>query len=179
MSKPSIQLNEHLNMSDRTFILFSIGANLGDRKGTIEKAILLLAKDGLIAISKISSIYETEPVGHSQQPWFLNLVVSGYTNMGLAECLKFVKSIEKLLGRQERERWTEREIDIDILFFGDHIFKSDDLTVPHSRLQDRRFVLVPAVEISPDYVHPIFKKTLKLLLDECNDNSVVKKASII
>lgn len=177
MLKLSIQSKEKalMNKPEKTFVLFSIGANLGDKKSNIEKAISLLSQDDSIIIEKISSYYETEPVGFTEQPWFLNIAVSGFTNLKIEECLKFIKSIEKLIGRQERAKWTEREIDIDLLFYGNEIFECDELTVPHCRLHQRRFVLVPAAEISPDFIHAVFEKSLKQLLSDCSDNSQVRK----
>ena len=162
-------------MSDRkTFILLSIGANLGNRMETIEKAINLLSEHPEVKIIKISSIYETEPVGYKDQPWFLNAVVAAETTLEMNRLIQLCKTFEYYLGRKVRKRWTEREIDIDLLIYGEQVKSSEMLEVPHPRMQERKFVLVPAAEIAAEYVHPIFKLTITELLAECQDNSVVK-----
>lgn len=158
----------------KTVILLSIGANLGNRMETIKKAITLLSEHPEINILKVSSIYETEPVGYKNQPWFLNLVVAAETTLDLNRLIQLCKTIEYLLGRKVRKRWTEREIDIDLLLYGKQIINSDFLQVPHPRMQERRFVLVPAAEIAAEIVHPIFNQTITELLASCNDNSVVR-----
>lgn len=156
------------------FILLSIGANLGNRKDNIEKAIRLLAEHSEIRIIKTSSIYETEPVGFKEQPWFLNVVVAAETTLELNRLIQLCKSVEYLLGRIVRKKWTEREIDIDILIYGNNIIETEHLQVPHPRMQERRFVLVPAAEIAAELVHPVYKHTISELLKVCTDSSVVK-----
>ena len=162
-------------MQEPVFILLSLGANIGDRYANITKAVDLLSSSGIIAGIKSSSIYETEPVGFTNQPWFLNSVVSGYTSLSPDIIIGVIKNIQELIGRKQREKWHEREIDIDVLLYGNEIIKTDLITIPHPRMHERRFVLVPASEIAGDIVHPEFKKSIKQLLIECKDESVVKK----
>lgn len=164
------------NKHQHTFLL-SIGANLGNREKSIREAVKLLNNVEELTISKISSLYETEPVGVTEQPWFLNLALIGKTSLGLNVAIQLCKSIEYLLGRQTREKWTEREIDIDIVFFGDTIIDSEKLSVPHPRMQERLFVLIPADEIASDFVHPVLNKTIRQLLNNCPDKSVVRRYS--
>lgn len=162
------------NSATKHFFMLSIGANLGDREKTIRDAIDLLSNVEEISISKISSFYETEPVGYADQPWFLNFALCGVTSLKLNVVIQLCKSIEFLLGRKVREQWTEREIDIDLIFYGDTVLESEMLTVPHPRMQDRLFVLVPAEEIAPEYVHPVLKETISELKAKCNDKSTVR-----
>ncbi len=106
-------------------------------------------------------------------PWFLNIAVTGYTSMGIETLLEKCKNIEQLLGRIPRERWHEREIDIDVLLYGNVCFKTKDVTIPHPRMHERRFVLIPAAEIAGKAVHPKLNKTINKLLDDCKDKARV------
>ncbi len=155
------------------FVLIGIGSNLGDREKNIQKAIELLGVQGILSDICSASLYETEPVGFKNQPWFLNTVISGVTNLSLPELFTKCKEIEKTIGRQKRLRWHEREIDLDILTYGDSQLKSSEVNVPHPRMAERRFVLVPASEIAPDTIHPPTRKSLAQLLQECTDSSKV------
>jgi 2-amino-4-hydroxy-6-hydroxymethyldihydropteridine diphosphokinase len=160
-----------------TFVLLSIGANLGQRRETIEKAISLLLTSKSISKIKISSFYETEPLGVTHQPWFVNVAVSGYTNQSLNTLIQLCKSIEYSLGRKMRKKWHQREIDIDIIFFGNLIKETQKLTIPHAEMQGRRFVLEPSAEIAGDFLHPKFKVTINHLLAICPDKSEIKNMS--
>lgn len=135
--------------------------------------------DSISALSGVevrskSAVYETEPVGIIDQPPFLNLAIGVVTNLPPGEFLNSLKRIEKTIGRVERPRWREREIDIDIIFYGNATMKSDSLTIPHQRAHLRRFVLEPLSEIAPAFEHPVLHKTVKELLFECGDNSGVR-----
>lgn len=157
-------------------IVLSIGSNLGDRKALIKQALLML---GLTEI-KVSSFYETEPWKSSNAPWFLNIAVMGKTEEPPLDFLKKALETEKQLGRgraANKERHAPRPIDIDILYYNDAVINLPDLTVPHPRIANRRFVLEPLVEIAPDFSHPALKKTQKELLKECEDMSIVKRAT--
>ncbi len=123
----------------------------------------------------MSSFYETEPVGYSDQPWFLNAVVSGYTYLTAEHLLILCKSLEYMMGRRKRERWHEREIDIDILLYNDSVFSDLFLTIPHPQMLKRRFVLQPAAEIASNILHPSANLPLGQLLDNCEDTSVVRR----
>jgi 2-amino-4-hydroxy-6-hydroxymethyldihydropteridine diphosphokinase len=155
------------------FVLIGIGSNLGDRAGNIRKAIEMLASRAILSNIRSASVYETEPVGFKNQPWFLNTVVSGKTKLTISELLAQCKEIERTVGRQKRPRWHEREIDLDILLYGDSQFTSEEINIPHPRMTERRFVLIPASEIAPNSIHPVTQKTIAQLLDECTDSSKV------
>jgi len=161
------------NYHNNTYVLLSLGANLGRKRENIENALNYLSYSGVLFDITASSIYLTEPVGHSKQPWFFNAVVSGYTNMPLNNFMEICKSVEYIIGRVERERWHEREIDIDILLFGDGLNDNVKITIPHPRMHERKFVLVPATEIAGEKVHPKLKRSINQLLDECTDTSKV------
>jgi 2-amino-4-hydroxy-6-hydroxymethyldihydropteridine diphosphokinase len=154
-------------------ILLSLGSNLGDRKGIIIKAVELLTDNTVIEKVILSNFYETEPVGPKDQPFFINIALRAETSLEPLELLARLKEIEADLGRVKRERWKEREIDIDVLLYGDLILDNPHITIPHPRMHERNFVLVPAVEIAPDMMHPVFNAKLSHLLDISKDNSKV------
>lgn len=144
-----------------TTIYLSLGSNIGNRKQNLEKAITELEKNNVKEI-KISSLYETEPVGPKQRN-FYNLVGKFKTNLKPKELLKVLKQIEEKLGRIKTYRWGPRVIDIDILFYGKQIIKSKKLIIPHKEIVNRAFVLIPMNEIAPGFIHPIYHKTIKTI----------------
>jgi len=160
----------------KTFILLSVGSNLGDRKANIQAAFELLQYSGIISEVKMSSFYETEPWGIKDQPWFINVAITGYTSLSLNYLIQLCKSIEYILGRKVRKKWQAREIDIDIIFYGDELFDGDKLVVPHSEMHKRKFVLQPASELAGTMIHPKFGKSIFELLVDCEDNSIVRIA---
>jgi len=164
-------LNSNIEQVD---VLISIGTNSGEREENIELAYEQLFSSGALCDAVMSSFYETEPVGILEQEWFLNVAVKGKTTLSPIELLQFFKNIEYLIGRKKRKRWTEREIDIDLIFYGSQIINEPFLIVPHERMYKRKFVLMPAAEIAPEMIHPVLKLNVKQLLDECTDSSVVK-----
>ena len=131
-------------------IFLSLGSNLGDKEGNIGHAIELLSKK--VKILKKSSYYETEPVGYKDQPWFLNMVLEGETELPPEEVLSFSKSIESEMKRIKTIVNGPRIIDIDILIYEDEVIETGDLTVPHPRMFVRSFVMVPLLEIAPDLI---------------------------
>ncbi|MCX8026400.1 MAG: 2-amino-4-hydroxy-6-hydroxymethyldihydropteridine diphosphokinase [Thermodesulfovibrionales bacterium] len=145
--------------------MLGIGSNQGDRQGNIDKAIEHLSRMG-ISINKISGYYDTEPWGYTNQPRFLNVAVSGHTDLTPDELLNVSKGIEQDIGRTATFRWGPRVIDIDILLYGDMIINKEDIVIPHPFMDKREFVLKPLSEILPDIIHPIRKKTIKELLEE-------------
>jgi len=150
----------------------SAGSNLGDRKANLEFALSSLAKHGIV--SKISSYFETEPVGFADQPWFLNLAVELKTRLAPSELLLLCRDIEKDCGRVRTFPNAPRTLDLDILLYGDAVINQKDLTIPHPRLCERRFVLVPLAQIAPDVRHPVLEKSIRSLLQACADRSEVR-----
>ena len=151
----------------------SLGSNLGDRQENLDRALDFLSQR--LRLEKISSVYETEPVGNINQPRFLNLVCQAYTRLVPMELLTLVKGIERKLGRTFNKPNTPRPIDIDILFYGEQVIETPELVIPHPRLAERAFVLIPLAEIAPDLVHSIGGKPVKELLKEVRETQGVFK----
>jgi 2-amino-4-hydroxy-6-hydroxymethyldihydropteridine diphosphokinase len=144
-------------------VFLALGSNLENRKQHIEKAIVLLREK--INDITVAPLYETKPRYFENQNNFLNTVLSGFTELAPQELLQFTKTVQKKVGRVERFRNGPREIDIDILFYGNVVYKDEELEIPHPRLQERDFVLQPFSDINPDFSHPVLKKTIRELLD--------------
>ena len=158
------------------YVYLLLGSNLGDSKSFIDKAADLIFKN-VGKLIKESSFYESSPWGFSHDNSFLNKVLFIKTDYEAKRILDECQFIEKGLGRvrSNSEEYQAREIDVDILFYNDHIIESEDLTVPHPRIKDRRFTLLPMCEIAEGFVHPVLKLTLVDLLKECKDYSKVVK----
>ncbi len=151
-----------------------LGSNLGNRKEILEFASnMLLEQVGKITSS--SSIYETLAWGIEDQPAFLNQVVITDTKLAPRELLLLINKIEKELGRVRHQKWGERLIDIDILYYDSLIINTENLVVPHPEIANRRFTLVPLVELVPKFEHPVLSKTQSDLLESCKDELEVKK----
>ena len=164
----------NLSVYQNVFLL--LGSNLGERLQIMQSSAgLIEERVGIIQSS--SSIYETAPWGVLDQPVFLNQILEVQTALMPEEVLRIILEIEHELGRIRYERWGARVIDIDILYFSDLILDSARLTLPHPRLHERRFTLIPLNEIAPDFIHPLLLKTNKELLDECTDPGAVIKIS--
>ena len=156
------------------------GSNIGDRLGHIQNAIYALSKTEGIILQKISSVYKTDPVGHEAQAEFLNGVAAIQTDLPPLSLLHTLKNIETAIGRKHRIRWGPREIDLDILIYGDMCLQTEKLVIPHPEMHLRRFVLVPLAEIVPNLVHPVFQETVQTLLDSLEDDkSVLKKEGCV
>jgi GTP cyclohydrolase-4 len=150
-----------------------LGSNLGDRKYNLARALELLMNH--LVVEQVSSVYETEPVGYKEQPLFLNVVCRISTELSPDKLLRLAKKIETELGRTPSFPNAPRPIDIDILFYGDKVINDKELTVPHPRLAERAFVLVPLAEIAPNLVHPVSRKTVRELLDNLGNVTGVRK----
>ncbi|QHJ69694.1 2-amino-4-hydroxy-6-hydroxymethyldihydropteridine diphosphokinase [Planococcus halotolerans] len=128
----------------------SLGSNMGDRIGMLREAVRLLKEHQAIDIMKISSLYETDPVGFTEQDAFLNMVVYLQTDLSAFELLEVCQSIERKLDRKREIRWGPRTIDLDILLYNQDELETDKLVIPHPRMHERAFVLVPLLELDPD-----------------------------
>jgi len=154
-------------------IYLSLGSNLGDRKGNLRAAIAELPQAGVRDIRE-SSLYETEPVDYREQPWFLNCVVEGETELAAAELLRALRGIEAEMGSKKEFAKGPRVLDIDILLYGDETINTPELQVPHPRMLQRKFVLAPLAEIAPQVSHPQWDgRTAKAALEQAADQSVV------
>lgn len=156
-------------------VYLALGANEGDRKKFLQDAVVLIQKHiGLVG--KESSVYETASWGYEDAD-YLNMVLFVETSLTAKDLLKACLAIEKRMGRKrqgEQESYTARCIDVDILYYDNFICEEENLSLPHPRLHQRRFVLEPLVEIAPTYVHPYLKKTHRELLEICGDQLHVK-----
>lgn len=149
-------------------IYLLLGSNMGNRLEYLREAESMLISNGFTIIDE-SSIYETAPWGEKDQPWFLNVVLQVETSYSAGEVLNHLLEIEQKLGRIRKEKWGERCIDIDILYFHDEIVDTESLQIPHPGIPDRRFTLIPLVEMCPMEVHPLLGKSQMELLADCPD----------
>lgn len=151
-----------------------LGSNLGDREKNLIRALSLLSTE--VNLNKASSIYETEPVGYKEQPFFLNLACQVTTNLNPWELLHLAKTIENKMGRiPSKQINAPRPIDIDILFYNKQVINGKNLTVPHPRLAKRAFVLIPLSEIAAELIHPQLGKSIAALVNNVRGQSGVRK----
>jgi 2-amino-4-hydroxy-6-hydroxymethyldihydropteridine diphosphokinase len=159
-------------LTETCIAYLSCGSNLGDRKANLRRAIADLRSAG-IPVRRISSVYETEPVGFRSQPWFLNLAVETETLLLPQELLACCLRIEAAHGRIRSFPGAPRPLDLDILLFGGLIIDEPGLQIPHPRMTERRFVLQPLAQIAPEVLHPVRKQQILTLLAGCPDSSRV------
>jgi 2-amino-4-hydroxy-6-hydroxymethyldihydropteridine diphosphokinase len=152
-----------------------IGSNLGDKLCQCEKAISEILKIDRHKLLARSSLFKTQPIGYTPQDWFVNGVIKIETDLEAPELLRTLKTIESRLGRTETFRWGPRTIDLDILFFDDIEIHTKELQIPHPRVQNRQFVLVPLAEIDRNLIHPVLKKTIRELLNNSKEDQGVEK----
>ncbi len=151
-----------------------LGSNIGDKIGYLQQAVKLLTATGMVTVVRSSAFYETEPWGNKNLDWFVNAVIEVKTKLSPRELLDLCKNTEIQMGRQKAttKEYEARNIDIDILFYGDLIVDEPDLKIPHEHLHERAFEIVPLLELIPDYEHPKYKKSLLQLhedLETCDD----------
>jgi 2-amino-4-hydroxy-6-hydroxymethyldihydropteridine diphosphokinase len=160
-------------MSEIQIAYLSIGSNLGDRETNLCRAIEGLTQSG-IAVRRVSAIFETEPVGYVNQPWFLNMAVEAETILAPRNLLGICLQVEAGQGRVRSFPGAPRTLDVDILLYGNLILDEPGLQIPHPRMTQRRFVLEPLVQIAAEVMHPAVKRTIASLMASCPDTSVVK-----
>jgi 2-amino-4-hydroxy-6-hydroxymethyldihydropteridine diphosphokinase len=151
----------------------SLGSNKGDRAHYIARAIEALGANG-IKVKRQSCLYETEPVETTSKAWFLNCVIEAETELLPPQLMHTLRDIERSLGRRRRVLRGPRFIDMDILLYDDGVVSTGQLVIPHPRMAQRRFVLVPFAEIAPEARHPVLKKSIAELLEETSDRSEVR-----
>ncbi len=152
-------------------IYLALGTNLGDRFGNLRAAVEALAPD--VAVLAESRVYETPPWGYEDQPAFMNMAVKTETDLSPVDLLAHLKHLEEELGRRQSFHWGPRLIDIDILFYDNLVMDTPQLVIPHPRLHERAFVLVPLADIAPDLMHPVLNKTIRQLLSEVDASGIV------
>ena len=155
-------------------VFLLLGTNLGNRELFLREAITHIEQ--LVApVTKTSAIYETQSWGKTDQPDYLNQVITLQTNLTARDVLNKILDIELLMGRKREEKWGSRIIDIDILFYGDAVINEPGLIVPHPELHNRRFTLEPLAEMASEFLHPALNKNILTLKNELKDSLIVKK----
>ena len=159
-------------------VFLGLGGNMGDKpKNFLRVRTLISERLGKIQLA--SSIYETPPWGFHSEHLFWNQVICIETKLEAEELLWRIKEIEEIFGiKADDERYTDREMDIDILYFDEDYFEERDLIVPHPKIHERKFVLVPLVEIAPGFKHPLRRMTNLTMLENCRDHSIIRKVEL-
>jgi 2-amino-4-hydroxy-6-hydroxymethyldihydropteridine diphosphokinase len=155
-------------------VYLALGSNLGDRLANLKQAINALTPQ--MEVKAKSQVYETPPWGYEDQPKFLNQAIKAKTYLDPEPLLKHIKRLEVALGRKETFPNGPRLIDLDILFYDDQVLNTPSLVIPHPRLQERGFVLLPLMDIDPDLVHPVSKQSVREMVAQCNVDGIEKFA---
>jgi len=158
-----------------TQLFLSLGGNLGNTREIFEGAYPLIEKK-IGKISVYSSIYQTQAWGPIPQADFLNQVLLVNTSLKAESCLAEILEIEREFGRERKERWGPRTLDLDILYYGDKVIAESDLSIPHPRIAERKFILTPLAEIAPTFTDPASRKTIVTLLADCSDKGQVNRS---
>ncbi len=156
-------------MKRSTKVYLGLGSNEGDRLHHCREALKWLKESGDIRLLRVSSAYETEPVGEGYKGWFINAVAEAETDLDPLSLLRNLKQIEEEMGRSNQAITPNRPIDLDLLLYGDLLLETEALSIPHPRLHQRRFVLEPLLELAPELVHPRLGKTMGALLENLSD----------
>ncbi|MFQ5561370.1 MAG: 2-amino-4-hydroxy-6-hydroxymethyldihydropteridine diphosphokinase [Nitrospinota bacterium] len=152
-----------------------VGSNIGDGVGNCKEGLQKIGSMDDIIVEKVSSFYRTSPVGEEQQSWFTNCVASLTTGLGPAAVLSLFLATEKKMGRKRTKKWGERVIDLDLLLYEDEVIQSEFLTLPHPRMHERAFVLVPLLELIPEKrYHPVLGRPFSSLLNGISGQEVVR-----
>lgn len=159
-------------MSNNVMAYLGIGANLGDRAETLRQALVLLDDDEHVGVKRVSSVYETGPVGVLDQPDFLNAAVEIETSLGASALLDLLLATESYFGRKRIKKWGPRVLDLDVLLYDQAVIDEPGLNVPHPYLHQRGFVLHPLCDLIPDKVHPILERPFVSLLQDVQDGAV-------
>ncbi len=162
-----------MNSEERVFI--GLGSNIGHRRSNCCKAAETLGEAISVKLTNMSHLYESAPWGVLGQRPFVNAVVEVRTTLGPLGLLVLLKGIERELGRGRGRRWGPRVIDLDLLFFGRRIVKGQTLTVPHARVHERGFALLPILDIAPDFIHPVFNVSMRGLYRRLRSRAAVKR----
>jgi 2-amino-4-hydroxy-6-hydroxymethyldihydropteridine diphosphokinase len=155
-------------------VYIALGTNIGEREANLLQALRLLPESG-VHIRRVSSIYETEPVDYPDQEWFLNMVLEAQTELDALDLLSALRVIEARMGSKKAFAKGPRKIDLDILLYGSETIDTPELQVPHPRMLERKFVLIPLAEIAPGLRHPSWKSGVAHILAGSSDRSAVKK----
>ena len=153
--------------------IIGFGSNIDDRSGNIRNALNSMTI--FFRLAKLSSIYETEPIGYDHQGWFHNAVARGIFDGDPLELINLILKIQDNAGNGKKHKNAPRKLDIDIITFDDIVINTQELTIPHPGLTERMFVLLPLKEIYPDFIHPVSKYSIDKLIENCTDKSIVKR----